>query len=85
MAVGFEVLATASMVLRPWPVTMATTRSSRRMTPALASRASVAMVTPPAVSAKMPSVRARSRMASMTSPSLTASMAPPVWRTASTA
>ena len=60
---GPVVGARASTVFRPWPVTYATTRSSRRTTPCAASLARVAMVTPPAVSAKIPSVRARSRIA----------------------
>ncbi len=58
-------------------MTRATTRSSGRMAPEAASLASVAMVTPPAVSAKIPSVRASSPMASTTSSSVTAAHEPP--------
>ena len=58
VAVGPTVPERASTVFRPCPVTRATTRSSRRTTPGAASLARVAMVTPPAVSAKIPSVRA---------------------------
>src|SRR6202050_4810891 len=75
----------ASTVFRPWPVTRATTRSSRRMAPEAPSLPRLAMVPPPAVSAKMPSVRASSPMASMTSPSVTAAHEPPVRRSTSRA
>ena len=75
----------ASTVLRPCPVTRATTRSSGRMAPEAASLHSVAMVTPPAVSAKMPSVRASRPMASITSSSVTAAHEPPVRRMTSSA
>ena len=77
--------ARASTVLRPCPVTRATTRSSGRMAPEAASLHSVAMVTPPAVSAKIPSVRASRPMASMISASVTAAHEPPVWRMTSRA
>src|SRR5207302_3532282 len=76
VAVGFAIGATASIVFNPRPVTYATTRSSGRTTPARANLASVAIVTPPAVSAKMPSVRAKSRIPSTTSASDTDSIAP---------
>src|SRR4051794_20313314 len=84
-AVGPTVRSTASSVFRPCPVTYATTRSSERTMPSAASRFSVAMVTPPAVSAKIPSVRASSFIASTISSSVTAASPPPVWRTASSA
>src|ERR1700689_2073165 len=79
-AVGPTESRSASTVFRPWPVTRATTRSSERTIPAAASLASVAMVPPPAVSAKIPSVRASSRMPSITSSSVTAAQDPPDWR-----
>ena len=78
-------LVRASTVLRPCPVTRATTRSSGRMAPEAASLHRVAMVTPPAVSAKIPSVRASSPMASITSSSVTAAHEPPVRRITSSA
>ena len=66
-------------------MTRATTRSSGRTAPEAASLDRVAMVTPPAVSAKMPSVRASSPMASITSSSVTAAQDPPVLRMTSRA
>ena len=55
------------------------------MSPRSASLASVAVVTPPAVSVKMPVVSASSRMPARISSSETASTAPPVRRASSTA
>ena len=68
---------TASSVLRPSPVMTSTTRSSGSMSPRSASLASVAVVTPPAVSVKMPVVSASRRMPARISSSVTASIAPP--------
>ena len=55
------------------------------MSPRSASLASVAVVTPPAVSVKMPVVSASSRMPARISSSVTASMPPPVCCASSTA
>ena len=85
VAVGTAVPERASTVFSPCPVTRATTRSSDRTTPWLTSLARVAMVTPPAVSAKMPSVRASSWIPSITSSSVTEAQEPPDLRMASSA
>src|SRR5438445_230666 len=58
----------ASWVFRPWPVMQSTTLSSARIAPVAMSFRVQAVVTPPAVSAKMPSHSARRRMPSTTSP-----------------
>src|SRR4051812_37411019 len=76
---------TASSVLRPSPVMTSTTVSSRPMSPRSASLASVAVVTPPAVSVKMPVVSASSRMPARISSSVTLSMPPPLRLARSTA
>src|SRR3984957_6794800 len=52
VTVGPAVPARASTVFSPCPVTRAAARSSRRTTPSAAGLARVAIVTPPAVSAK---------------------------------
>ena len=69
--------ATASWVLRPFPVTQMTSDSFRPIFPAWASFRATATVTPPAVSVKIPSVRANSLIASTISSSVTASASPP--------
>ena len=56
--------ATASSVLRPSPVLIATVSVDGSSSPFSTSFLSTPTVTPPAVSAKMPSVRASSRIAS---------------------
>ena len=76
--VARNVPRTASSVFRPSPVMTSTTRSSRPMSPRSASLASVAVVTPPAVSVKIPVVSASRRMPARISSSVTASIAPPV-------
>ena len=62
-----------------------TTRSSGPIAPCAASLASVAVVTPPAVSVKTPVVSASRRMPSRTSSSVTASIEPPLLRASSSA
>jgi len=72
--------------LQPHPGDVRRPRSRRALTtPAAARRPNAAIVTPPAVSAKMPSVRARTPTASTISSSVTDSSEPPLRRTSSSA
>ena len=70
--------ASASWVLRPWPVMQSTALSFLGILPVAMSFLAQATVTPPAVSAKMPVVSARSLIPSTISSSVQSSELPPV-------